>query len=207
MSGFLRRLFRRNAASTTPACYGSFELTNAVRPAYDLAVVPRQGYRHYYYHDNHGGIPVLLAAVSREKLFEVFMDLLAPLGPVVNVVLETSHKYEHPGHSDLLREEIDVSVLKSLLWDFEDSFLNDGYLGIAVSNLGIPCEVQFDEHKLLIVYNEQLWRFERILNANGIGCDDNLEFITGAEHVHSSSLTFTLQFDEIACRLGIENWT
>src|SRR3990172_8810605 len=65
--------------------YGSFTLTEAVRPSYDLQVVPGQGYRHDSYRDteNNSTVPVLMAAVSRERLFDVFMDLLDPLGPVV----------------------------------------------------------------------------------------------------------------------------
>ena len=75
------------------ARYGSFLLTDAVRPSYDLKVVPAEGYRHDTYRDeqNRTTVPVLMAAVSAERLFETFMDLLDPLGGVVDVVLETSH--------------------------------------------------------------------------------------------------------------------
>ena len=64
------------------ARYGDFRLTDAIRPSYDLQVVPRQGYRHDFYRDerNHSQVPVLMGAVSNESLFEVFMDLLDPLG-------------------------------------------------------------------------------------------------------------------------------
>jgi len=65
--GFLKRFFRnvfRDGATPTSASsfdqlseadleahlgvarYGSFTLTDAIRPSYDLQVVPRQGYRH-----------------------------------------------------------------------------------------------------------------------------------------------------------------
>ena len=50
------------------ARYGDFVLTEAVRPSYDLQVVPSQGYRHDSYHDeqNRAKVPVLMAAVSSE---------------------------------------------------------------------------------------------------------------------------------------------
>jgi hypothetical protein len=69
--------------------YGEFNLTDAIRPSYDLQVVPSQGYRHDYYRDeqNHSSVPVLMGAISKERLFEVFMDLLDPLGFTVDVVL------------------------------------------------------------------------------------------------------------------------
>jgi len=186
--------------------YGNFALTEAVRPSYDLQVVPNQGFRHDCYHDEQSrtSVPVLMAAVSGEHLFDTFMDLLDPLGSVVDVVLETSHNRDSNGHTDLYREHIDVPVLKSILWEFEDLLLNDGCTGLAVLNPGIPEEIQFDEHKLLIVYGEQLEAFEEILRDRNVGCDDQLKFITEAEHVHSSSDHYTRRFDELKTRLGMD---
>ena len=73
-----------------------------------------------------------MGAASHEQLFETFMDLLDPLGVEVDVVLETSHNRQQRGHVDLYREHIDLPVLKSILWDFEELLLNDGCIGIAV---------------------------------------------------------------------------
>ena len=44
--------------------YGDFVLTDAVRPSYDLKVVPIQGYRHESYHDPEAQstVPVLMSA-------------------------------------------------------------------------------------------------------------------------------------------------
>ncbi|MDY0165918.1 MAG: hypothetical protein RBS80_05195 [Thermoguttaceae bacterium] len=186
--------------------YGNFMLTEAVRPSYDLQVVPTEGYRHDAYHDeqSHSSVPVLMAAVSRNRLFDVFMDLIRPLGSVVDVVLETSHHRDSRGHTDLYREHIDVPVLESILWDYEDLLLNDGCTGIAVLNPDVPHEIQFDEHKLLIVYGEQLVPFEHTLRQRNIRCDDGLKFITEAEHVHSSSDHYARQFDELKTRLGMD---
>lgn len=186
--------------------YGRFTLTDAVRPSYDLQVVPTQGFRHDYYRDeeNHNSVPVLMASVSREDMFETFMDLLDPLGFTVDVVLETSHKHRHKGHADLYREHIDMPVLKSILWDYEDLLMNDGCTGVAVLNPDMPQEIQFDEHKLLIVYGEQLRPFENILRDHKVECNDEIRFITEAEHVHSSSDQYSRQFDELKTRLGMD---
>src|SRR4051812_8400562 len=99
--------------------YGSFALTDAVRPSYDLAVVPRQGYRRGLFDGVEVKSPVIVAAASKELLLELFLALLDPLGMEVDVVLETSHGRDE-GHDDLLREEIDLPVLKSIVCDFED---------------------------------------------------------------------------------------
>ena len=187
--------------------YGEFVLTEAVRPSFDLQVVPRQGYRHDHYHDSETttDVPVILASATREQLFELFLDLLDPLGSRVDVVLETSHNREAPGHDDLYREHIDLPVLKSILYDFEDLLLDDGCTGIAVLNPEIPQEVQFDEHKLLIVYGEDLSEFENVLDEKGLRQDEHMRFITEAEHVHSSSETYADQFEQFRMRLGIDS--
>lgn len=186
--------------------YGDFLLSGAVRPSYDLQVIPCQGYRHDVYRDDEtkSSVPVLMGAASREHLFEVFMDILDPLGSEVDVVLETSHNREARGHVDLYREHIDLPVLKSVLWDFEDLLVNDGCTGIAVLNPAIPQEVQFDEHKLLIVYGSQLQSYEQIFRARNVQCNDQMKFITEAEHVHSSSESYTEQFEQLKMRLGID---
>jgi hypothetical protein len=186
--------------------YGDFDLTDAVRPSYDLQVVPSQGYRHDYYRDeqNHSSVPVLMGSVSKEHLFETFMELLDPLGFTVDVVLETSHDRHAKGHVDLYREHIDLPVLKSVLWEYEDLLLNDGCTGLAVLNPDIPHEIQFDEHKLLIVYGDQLTEFEKVFNQRIIPCDEQLRFITEAEHVHSSSDVYARLFEELSTRLGMD---
>jgi hypothetical protein len=188
--------------------YGSMVLTDAIRPSYDLQVVPSEGYRHDTYTDEEtkAKVPVIMASASNEKLVHAFMDLLDPLGCEVDVVLETSHNREGRGHLDLYREHIDLPVLKSTLWDFEDLLLNDGCTGIAVLNPGIPREVQFDEHKLLIVYGEDLEEFEQVLAEHDIPRDDDIRFITEAEHVHSSSEQYRQQFDELKLRLGMDSF-
>ncbi len=194
------------------ARYGNFKLSDAVRPSYDLQVVPAQGYRHDAYRDEQSrtNVPVLMAAVSAERLFETFMDLLDPLGGVARrgpgdePLRRAGTRTPGGGHTDLYREHIDAPVLKSILWEYEDLLVNDGCTGIAVLNPGIPQEIQFDEHKLLIVYGERLEDFESIYRDHQVRCDDKLKFITEAEHVHSSSDRYAQQFDELKTRLGMD---
>ena len=189
------------------ARYGEFVLTDAVRPAYDLEIVPQAGYRHDSYRDRDTGvaIPVLMAAASREQILDVFFDLLDPLGMEVDVVLETSHEQSSGRHQDLYREHIDLPVLKSILYDFEELLLDDGCTGVAVLNPGLPLEVQFDEHKLLILYGHDLEEFEQILANYGLQSRPDIRFITEGEHVHSSSDDFARRFEEMRYRLGVDD--
>jgi hypothetical protein len=73
--------------------YGNFLLTDAVRPGPAVPVVPAEGYRISRFRDAETRLclPVLGAAVSADKLFDVFLDLLRPLGERVHAILETSH--------------------------------------------------------------------------------------------------------------------
>lgn len=186
--------------------YGDFVLTNAIRPSYDLQVVPKTGYRHDFFVDSENGIkiPVLMASASREILLDLFFDLMEPLGESVDVVLETSHDQDSNEHKDLYREHIDLPILKSTLYDYEDILLEDGCMGIAVLNPKMPLEIQLDEHKLLVMYGDDLHAFERILFDYRVDCDDKMKFITEAEHVHSSREEYAEQFRQLQYRLGIE---
>lgn len=189
------------------ADYDGFSLTDAVRPSFDLQVIPRAGYRHDKYTDDRTGIdiPVLMVSASREDVFDLFIDLMDPIGSEVDVVLETSHEKTNGRHEDMYREHIDLPILKSVLYDFEEMLLNDGCTGIAVLNPRVPVEVQFDEHKLLIIYGHDLSEFESVLADHGIECDDEIKFLTEAEHVHSSSDEYSRLFAELRYRLGIDD--
>jgi hypothetical protein len=204
---------RRKGASVHPeqlaahlrvSTYGDFHLTDAVRPGIDLRVIPAQGYRRDVYRDASADltIPLLAASVSRERLFDTFLDLLGELAPTVDVVLETSHHTQGTGHRDLVREGIDLPVLASHLCDFEDMLLNDGCAGIAVVASGTACEVQFDEHKLLIIYSHNLTPFEKVLRRRGVTRADGLKLISESEHYHSTRDYHLLAFEELATRIG-----
>lgn len=186
--------------------FGSFELTDAVRPSAQSRISPSQGFRYDKYVDEESKteIPVIMAAASRQVLFSTFIQLVQQLGPVVDVVMETSHEHEVTGHRDLFREQIDMPVLVSILMDYENLLMNDGCTGIAVLNPHIPQEVQFDEHKLLIMYGNPLESFEKILEQQGIACSPAMHFITESEHVHASNHHFKDQFGTLTSILGAE---
>jgi len=132
------------------------------------------------------------------------MDLLDPLGDVVDVVMESSHDSEPGSHADLYREHMDTVILKSTLYDYEPLLLHDGCTGMAALNPTGPMEVQFDEHKLLFVYAHDLAPFEEILLQYGLKRDDTLKFISEAEHLHSTDDVYHEQFEELMYRLGID---
>src|SRR5205823_1151029 len=157
-------------------CYGTFRLTDAIRPAPEHFVVPVEGYRRETYRGRAGrgadatplAIPTLAAAVSAERLFDTFLALLDPLGEVLDVVLETSHTSGGDRHRDLRRWSIDKPVLASYFCEFEDLLLNDGCTGVAVIATDGPMELQFDEHKQLVCYAHDLKPFLAVLREAGV---------------------------------------
>jgi hypothetical protein len=169
-----------------------------------VPVIPREGFRQAVYRDHRHRIriPVLAASVSREKLFDVFLSLVEPLGPVVDVVLETSHRNRNGKHRDLRRTDIDAPILASYCWEFEDLLLNDGCTGIAVLASDKAMEIQFDEHKLLLVYARKLKPFRRILKSFNIMRDDDMPLISEAEHMHGSEPHHFDEFRELCNRIG-----
>lgn len=185
--------------------YGDFCLTDAIRPSPDLKVIPREGYRIGLFRDAASGrrVPMLIASVSRERLFDVFQDLTAQLGESVDVILETSHEVSSGEHEDRCREGIDMPVIQSYFCDYEDLLMNDGCAGVAVMNEEGTREVQFDEHKLLIVYSDDLIPFIDVLKSYDIPRQDSMKVITEAEHLHSTHPEYLEQFEQFCCRLGI----
>jgi hypothetical protein len=188
--------------------YGGFTLTDAVRPGWQLDVVPQAGYRFDAYTDPCSGskLPAIIAAVSSEQLFDTFLQLLEPLGDTVDVVLETSHDKEstgkRPARTEFTREGMEQLVLESMLWDFEDLLLHDGCSGIAIMHPDLPIEVQLDEHKLLVVYANDRAPFERILAGQGLARNDRMRFISQGEHLHTSHSRYARRFTQLVNTIG-----
>lgn len=185
--------------------YGDFLLTGAVRPGPGVPVVPREGFRAAVYRDRKHGfvIPLMTAAVSRERLFDVFLSLLEPLGESVDVVLETSHKSKDGKHRDLRRRGIDRPILESYCCEFEDLLTNDGCTGIAVMSPDEPAEIQFDEHKVLTVYAHNLKPFRKVFKSFDIPRDDEMRLISEGEHLHATDPDHYPEFKRFCQRLGI----
>lgn len=186
--------------------YGPFTLTEAVRPGWHAGVVPREGYRFDTYADpqTRARLPAIIAAVSRERLFETFIELLEPLGDACEVILESSHEQRGQDRREYVRESVERLVLESLLWDFEDLLTNDGCTGIAIMHPSLPMEVQLDEHKLLIVYAPSRSPFAARLAACGLSRNDELQVISQGEHLHTSHSRYTKDFSRLRHRLGAD---
>jgi hypothetical protein len=186
--------------------YDDFWLTDAVRPSPTL--VPIEGYRFGWYRapESDVTIPVITAAASREKLFDLFLSLAEPLGDMVDAVLQSSHEDEYRRSArETECDDLENMILRSRLYDFEDLLLHDGCSGIAVLNSETPAEVQFDEHKLFHIYgkdHETLYPYEEILQDAGLRLRKRMRIITEEPHVHSSREEFRHRFNELKILLS-----
>lgn len=185
--------------------YGHFTLTEAIRPAWQLGIVPEAGYRHDSYSDPMSGdnMPAIVAAVSSERLFDTFLQLIESLGDTCDVVLESSHERKSRPQ-EYRREGIERILLESQLWNFENLLLNDGCTSIAVLHSDKPFEVQLDEHKLIIAYGPVMHMFESILSERGVPQKKNLRVISQGDHMHTSTNHFMTQFEDFASQLHAE---
>ncbi len=192
------------AAHLSTNRYGSFTLTDAIRPGPGVPIRPREGYRIEVYRDREANIrmPILSASVSAENIFDTFLALLKPLGEVVHVVLESSHE-AGADHTDLRRDHIDTPVLASYLCEFEDLLTNDGCTGVAIMAPNRAIELQFDEHKLIHVYAADLKPFRRVLKRVGLRRRKLMPLISEAEHLHHTTEGYAEEFQQLAMRLGV----
>jgi len=155
-------------------------------------------------------MPVLTAALSADKLFPVFLDLLPPLGAVVDFIVESSHELEpveegeSPVPATWERTGIDLPVLASILYDFEALLVNDGCTGVAVLAPTREYEVHFDEHKLLYLYGPKLHAFEQVLRKHRVPREDDLLLLTESEHIHSTLDEYYDQLGELCQTVGVE---
>lgn len=184
---------------------GHFMLPPAVAPRPGSTWRPREAYRTGIHRIGNRKVPTLAATVSADRLLSVFLDLIAPMGPNVDVVLETGHDSPEGMHRDLVREDIDLAVLSSHLLDFEDYLLEDGLTGLVVcSQASRPLqEVQLDEHKVLVVYAYDLRPFIAVLADYGLREERELMLILEDEHAHKTSHHHSSQFEVLASRLSM----
>jgi hypothetical protein len=192
--------------------YGNFLLPEAITPSYDLEVVPTSGFKFEQYEDSQfGKIPVLIVSATKEVLFPLYMDLISLFEGMVGVVLETSHSPEahlanRCHHIDLHQEGMDSVVIQSILWDFEKLLVDDGCTGIAIYSPETELEVQFDEHKVIFIYNWPRFcqQIMAILEKYGILQKNDLELLQNAEHIHSTSTSFEERFEILKNTIGAQ---
>ena len=76
---------------------------------------------------------MILAAATKEVLFNLFLDLMNPL-KLVDCVLETVIRTAMARMKISIEKKLTCPLLMSTLCDYESLLLNDGCTGVAVVN-------------------------------------------------------------------------
>lgn len=178
---------------------------NAVRPAPEVRLAPVAGYRAdiYFNPANNRKLPALAISADQSVLFDLFLALLKPLGPHVDVILETSHFRTDGKHRDFRRLGMPTEILTSYLCEFEDLIMDDGCTGVAVISPRGPVEVQFDEHKTLVVFSPRRRTFRNICRQFGLARRDDLVLVSEVRHVHRSNPEYAMMFRDLTVRLAM----
>jgi len=184
--------------------FGTFTLTQAVAICPDSGLTPREGYKRFREETNDGFTYNFLAvSVSAERLFDVFDELVSCMANACGVALE-DHRAEQVDHVDYIAHQKDTVVVRSILRDFEDMVLDDGFLGVAVFSESDLVEVQISDHKLIYIMADDLNPFQEILFKHGIREDQDLAFIFDVPHFHIAEEDGEAKLEALKDRLCID---
>lgn len=179
------------------AKYGDFVFSDGVRPA--PGFVAQEGYKIQLF----DGRPALFAALSQEKIFDSFRTMLDVLDDEVMIFVRDSHEEEE----GQWRYHIDKSVMESVLIDFENLIVNNGFLSIAISDPDESSQLQLDEHKLICFYTKKaskLQKAETVMQSMGISRYDGLRTVIDGEHIHGTVTELQEEVDKLKQAIGIE---
>ncbi|MEX2054560.1 MAG: hypothetical protein WD972_00120 [Candidatus Andersenbacteria bacterium] len=183
---------------------GTYKLSRGIRFSTRSPIKLQEGYCFQEFEGEAENPTLLLAAVSAEKLFRLFIDLWTPIGKLVTVTLESTHDdaLQPSELKTYINEKIEPRVLESTLWDYEDLTVNDGFLAISISNQHKTKTVKFTDEKLLIVMCKDLEAFEEIVMQAGIPLIPDLKTVRDDRHAHLSNATYKQQLQELRVRLS-----
>ena len=185
--------------------FGEFTLAPAVVFFKDGDVVPSKGYKIDKLPTSNGITPPfrLLISASAEDLLDIFDDFIALLGESCSVVVE-DFKTKTGDHVDYFAFYKETFVVRSILLDFEDLLLNDGFVGLAIWNEMTQAEVQLTMHKILQVYAKNIVPFQQALTGYGIPENPDLRFFFEDFYMLVSTQAGDSAIEELKDRLCVD---
>ena len=156
--------------------FGDFELTPAVVFFKDGDIMPSEGYKTGQFVGPDGLIRSrMIVSASAEKVLDIFDEFISLVGDKCNVVVEDFRTGDN-NHLDYFAYDKDTYIVRSVFFDFEEFFLNDGFFTIAIWNEMARAEVQLTSQKVIQVFAEDITGFESSLASFGIEEDPELRF-------------------------------
>ena len=156
--------------------FGGFTLTLAVVFFKDGDVIPSEGYKIETRVMADGRTQSrMLVSASAEKVLDIFDEFIALLGDTCSIVLE-DFRTDKGDHIDHFAYYKDTFVVRSILLDFDELLLNDGFIGLAIWSDAAQAEVQLTMHKVIQIYARDTFPFQQVLAGYGIKEDPELRF-------------------------------
>ena len=156
--------------------FGDFTLTPAVVIFKDSDVIPSEGFKSEKLVASDGKLRSrLVVSASAEKLLDIFDEFILLLGETCGVVVE-DFRTEGDDHVDHFAYYKDTYIVRSILFDFEEFLLTDGFVGVAIWSETAKAEVQLTSHKIIQVFAEDTCSFENALASFGVKEDPDLRF-------------------------------
>lgn len=174
--------------------------------------VPERGFRVSAYTPSRSELvpkpapmPIFSIAAEQSRLFDLFTDLLEPLGDGLSVALESTHDSMTSERSrDYWSDSHDAIFLQSTLLDYEELLINDGCTGISVVDEEQDCEVMFTEDKSIHCYGNDgiMGQFQRVLHRHDVLHRPKMKMLSEKPHIHRTTPEYCEHFHELVERIG-----
>ncbi len=134
-----------------------------------------------------------IVAVTRDQILPTLKEILEVVAPGDNqldFIVDSFSDDQHTQRSSKISEKVPRKMIEKTLESFKDLLLNDGHHAYAFSPVDdTPCEVQLDDHKLIIIYyrdNDLGELLQGLLAERGLDKHPSLSTVLDVEHVHNS---------------------
>ncbi len=180
---------------------GAVTLASVCHESVTDVPVPKPGYEKQLIVEEGGAlIDTVTVSVPAERIWEVFDDLLNALADTVEVVLvvidEVDETVDHIAH------DMDLAVVRSVLFDHQDLLVKDGQVGIFLGSESHGA-VQLTDDKDILIHAEDATPFLEILHRNGI--EESMPvFVSQVPHYHISDPDAGDRIESLKSALGIQ---
>jgi len=184
--------------------FGDFKLSNAVVFFKNQNVVPKEGFRIFTNDETaESGIKQVLISVSAEKIFDIFDELLKTLGDTFHFVVD-DFRSENGEYSGNYGYNKDAFIVRSLLIDYEDLVVNNGFVAFAAFNPELQTEVHLLREKVISVVTKDIYRFVSVLIDNEIDEKSDLGFVWDGNYLLFSQQAEEELFDPLISALNVD---
>ena len=185
--------------------FGEFKLADAVSFYKDIKFIPREGYLIEEVMSVSGApMDRITISVSEEKIYPLFDDLLILLGERVTVVVE-DYLDDEIDHVDYYAYEKENIIVCSILTEYENTFVKDGFIGVSVYDDFTSEEVKITDHKTINIFSFDITRFLGVLTLHEIKKDDILPFFYNKHHFHHVISNHKEVFESLKRALFVEH--